>query len=108
MEDHISEVALVAMDTPSPSPSKHASMDVSGSVYFISAAGQVLRLPIPSTSPRDPLTWSRTKRFLAFTAAECCSVVASFEVTVPGVLSQAIKDEFSVSATILECMTNAY
>ncbi|KAH6892416.1 major facilitator superfamily domain-containing protein [Thelonectria olida] len=93
MEDHISEVELVPMDRPSAS-SKHASMDVSGSVFFISSSGQVLRLPIPSTSPRDPLTWSRAKRFGACMALQCYSGVCSFEVTVPGILSQAIQHEF--------------
>ncbi|KAH7000572.1 major facilitator superfamily domain-containing protein [Ilyonectria destructans] len=77
-----------------PSSSRRDSLHAAGSVFFISSAGRVLKLPIPSTSRRDPLTWSQSKRWLAFIALQLYSVVASFELNLLGVLSKAIKLEF--------------
>jgi len=46
------------------------------SVYIITSDGRTLKLPIPSSSPRDPLNWSPTKRCLAFTSLIIFTVVA--------------------------------
>lgn len=79
---------------PTSSVSKHASTDLAGSVFLISSAGNILRLPIPSSSPRDPLSWSWSKRVLAFTCLQFYSIVASFEANIPGTLMPAFQDEF--------------
>lgn len=70
-------------------------MDLSGSVFLISSAGNVLRLPIPSQSPHDPLSWSWPRRIIAFCCLLLFSVVASFEVNVPGTLMPAFRAEFA-------------
>ncbi|VUC32095.1 unnamed protein product [Clonostachys rosea] len=74
--------------------SKRDSMHTAGSVFFVSSDGRVLKLPIPSKSSRDPLTWSRSKRAFAFCALQLYSVVASFEVNLPGLLMRAVQNEF--------------
>ncbi|KAJ4262891.1 hypothetical protein NW762_006504 [Fusarium torreyae] len=74
--------------------SKRESLPTAGSVFFVSSAGRVLKLPIPSKSYRDPLTWSCSKRILAFFALQFYSVVASFAVNLPGLLVKGIQDEF--------------
>ncbi|KAH6661198.1 major facilitator superfamily domain-containing protein [Truncatella angustata] len=79
--------------------SKHASLDVPGSVFMISSAGNVLRLPIPSKSPRDPLAWSWARRIAAFCSLEFYSVVASFLVNIPGTLMPAFQSEFGTENT---------
>ncbi|KAK7224828.1 hypothetical protein V2G26_012831 [Clonostachys chloroleuca] len=75
-------------------PSKRESLNTPGSVFFVSSDGRVLKLPIPSKSPRDPLTWSGSKRVLAFCALQLYSVVACFEVNLPGLLMRAVQNEF--------------
>ncbi|KAH7141102.1 major facilitator superfamily domain-containing protein [Dactylonectria macrodidyma] len=78
----------------SPAPQKPTPVDISGSVFFISSSGRVLQLPIPSNSARDPLRWSRKKRWGAFMALQFYSVVSSFELITPGFLAQAMNHEF--------------
>ncbi|KAL7765145.1 hypothetical protein ACKLNR_003061 [Fusarium oxysporum f. sp. zingiberi] len=73
---------------------KRESVPTAGSVFFVSSNGRVLKLPIPSKSYRDPLTWSWTKRILGFLALQCFSMAASFELNLPGLLLQAIGEEF--------------
>jgi hypothetical protein len=73
---------------------KRESLPTAGSVFFVASNGRVLRLPIPSRSYRDPLTWSWTKRLLAFCALQTLSISASFALNLPGLLIRAIKDEF--------------
>ncbi|KAM0347619.1 hypothetical protein ACHAPU_004632 [Fusarium lateritium] len=81
------------------SATKRESLPTSGSVFFISSAGRVLKLPIPSRSFRDPLTWSWSKRFLAFFALQCLSIATSFELNLPGLLIVAIRNEFEAKDT---------
>ncbi|KAF5657143.1 mfs general substrate transporter [Fusarium heterosporum] len=76
------------------SATKRESLPTPGSVFFISSAGRVLKLPIPSSSHRDPLTWSWTKRFLAFFSLQTLSIATSFELNLPPMLIAAIKHEF--------------
>ncbi|RBR07918.1 hypothetical protein FVER53590_07655 [Fusarium verticillioides] len=73
---------------------KRESLPTAGSVFFVSSNGRVLKLPIPSKSYRDPLTWSWTKRLMGFLALQCFSMAASFELNLPGLLMQAIGEEF--------------
>jgi hypothetical protein len=73
---------------------KRESLPTAGSVFFVSSAGRVLKLPIPSKSYRDPLTWSWSKRFLAFFALQSLSIAVSFELNLPGLLIEAIRHEF--------------
>ncbi|ETS83700.1 hypothetical protein PFICI_05576 [Pestalotiopsis fici W106-1] len=80
---------------PTTKASKHTSLDLSGSVFLISSAGNVLRLPIPSDSPHDPLAWSWPRRIVAFCCLQLFSIVASFEVNIPGTLMPAFHAEFA-------------
>ncbi|QGI84876.1 hypothetical protein CEK25_011605 [Fusarium fujikuroi] len=73
---------------------KRESVPTAGSVFFVSSNGRVLKLPIPSKSYRDPLTWSWSKRLMGFLALQCFSMAASFELNLPGLLLQAIGEEF--------------
>ncbi|KAH7110224.1 major facilitator superfamily domain-containing protein [Dactylonectria estremocensis] len=86
---------MIQSSLSSSAPHKPTPVDISGSVFFISSSGRVLQLPIPSNSPRDPLTWSWKKRLGAFMAIQFYSVVASFELTTPGVLDHAMELEFN-------------
>ncbi|KAH7175258.1 major facilitator superfamily domain-containing protein [Dactylonectria macrodidyma] len=82
------------MAGPVPSSSTGDSLHAAGSVFFVTSAGRVLKLPISSTSHRDPLTWSRSKRWLAFVALQLYSVVATFEFNLLGFFTGAIQHEF--------------
>ncbi|RYP04532.1 hypothetical protein DL764_004394 [Monosporascus ibericus] len=68
------------MDTSTSGQSKHDSGDFSGTVFLISSAGEILKLPIPSPSPRDPLNWSGKRRaaavacLMAFSAVSIASI----------------------------------
>ena len=73
---------------------KRESLPTAGSVFFVSSTGRVLRLPIPSRSHRDPLTWSWTKRLLAFWALLTVSITSFFALNLPGLLIRAIRYEF--------------
>jgi hypothetical protein len=91
---------------------KRESLPTAGSVFFISSAGRVLKLPIPSGSYRDPLTWSWSKRFLAFFALQSLSIAVSFELNLPGLLIEAIRHEFKdevwLTAIELEIVLTRY
>ncbi|KAF4448400.1 mfs general substrate transporter [Fusarium austroafricanum] len=81
----------------SPASSINAKCEplpTAGSVFFVSSNGRVLRLPIPSRSYRDPLTWSWSKRLLAFLALLSFSIASAFELNLPGLLLIAIHNEF--------------
>ncbi|KAH7324210.1 major facilitator superfamily domain-containing protein [Stachybotrys elegans] len=66
-----------------------------GSVYLVSEAGVMLKLPIPSDSPQDPLTWSYSKRFLALSALVLYASTAHFEINISGVITEPVDREFS-------------
>ena len=84
-----------AENTSSLVASKHRSMDLAGSVYLISSDGKLLKLPIPSTSPWDPLNWSLTKRAGVVATVVYFSVIALLSVQVPGPMFNAFLKEFS-------------
>lgn len=48
-----------------PEPTKNQQDDLEllpGSVYLVDSDGSILKLPIPSDDPKDPLQWGRWKR----------------------------------------------
>lgn len=93
--DWPSPANMESSTTATTKASKHQSIDMAGSVFLISSAGNVLRLPIPSNSPYDPLAWSWPRRIIAFCCLQLFSVVASFEVNIPGTLMPAFHAEFA-------------
>ncbi|KAF4976359.1 hypothetical protein FZEAL_6957 [Fusarium zealandicum] len=80
-------------------PGSRESIHVAGSVFFVSSAGRVLKLPIPSSCHRDPLTWRPSKRFFAFFALQFYSVVSALGVNLPGLLTTAFGVEFGHNDT---------
>ncbi|KAH6677384.1 major facilitator superfamily transporter [Halenospora varia] len=83
----------------SSSISKHASADLSGSVYLIDGNGRMLNLPIPSTSPRDPLNWTVFKRARAFFAMIFYAIVGLTIVQAPSLLFGGLAKEFKPQDT---------
>lgn len=71
------------------------SGDLSGSVYLITANGSMLNLPMPSTSPRDPLNWSFGKRVRAFASMLFFTVVALAEVQGPSLMLAGLSQEYA-------------
>ncbi|RYO80524.1 hypothetical protein DL766_009182 [Monosporascus sp. MC13-8B] len=76
------------MDThTSPSEqSKHVSGDFSGNVFLISSGGEILKLPMPSPSPRDPLNWSCKRRAAACACLMAFSAVSMYAIQVTSIL----------------------
>ncbi|RYP87626.1 hypothetical protein DL769_000485 [Monosporascus sp. CRB-8-3] len=74
------------MDTSSSTSlsgqSKHDSGDFSGTVFLISSGGEILKLPIPSPSLRDPLNWSRKRRAAAGACLWAFSAVSMYAIQV--------------------------
>ncbi|RYP71774.1 hypothetical protein DL771_004586 [Monosporascus sp. 5C6A] len=62
--------------------SKHDSGDFSGTVFLISSAGEILKLPIPSPSLRDPLNWSRKRRAAVSACLMAFSTVSMYAIQV--------------------------
>ncbi|KAI9147202.1 putative endo-beta-1,4-glucanase D [Paramyrothecium foliicola] len=58
-------------------PSLDDNLHAAGSVFYVSSNGEIIKLPIPSNSPRDPLRW-----------------MASFQLTLPGVIACPVQLEF--------------
>ena len=71
------------------------SGDLSGSVFLIAANGSMLSLPIPSTSPRDPLNWSFNKRVRAFASMIFFSIVGLAEVQGPSLMLAGLSQEYA-------------
>lgn len=67
------------------------------SIFFINPAGNVCRLPIPSTSPDDPLNWSRARRVFILAILTLYGAVAMFLVDLPGTLIPAFTSEFKAN-----------
>jgi hypothetical protein len=78
-----------------PEPPVPLAREIPGSVFLISAAGEILKLPIPSQSHRDPLTWTWTTRLVAFIALALCTTITFFEVKLPAALMTAFEHEFN-------------
>ncbi|KAK9420141.1 putative Major facilitator superfamily domain-containing protein [Seiridium unicorne] len=92
-------LSYFAPSTSSFHASNRDSGDLAGSVFLVSSVGDIIRLPIPSKSPRDPLSWSGWRRILAFTCVEFQSVAASFLINVPGSIIPIIYTEFPEGTT---------
>lgn len=75
--------------------SKHMSMDLAGSVFLIASDGRVLSLPIPSESPDDPLTWSRSRRMFILAILVFYSAMSMFLIQAPGTLFKAFLADFT-------------
>ncbi|CRJ90865.1 hypothetical protein BN1723_008486 [Verticillium longisporum] len=88
-----------ASSPPSPEPFEKpaaASLpeELPGTVFLISAAGKVLKLPIPSESTRDPLNWTPARRVAVFSALMSYTAVCFFENKLPAALMGAFHHEF--------------
>lgn len=83
--------------------SKYRSMDFSGSVFLISSNGKILKLPIPSESPDDPLSWSKKRRFLIFTVLTAYAILPLALIQAPGNLMKAFLKEFAQAVCSLSC-----
>ncbi|KAH8893015.1 MFS general substrate transporter [Thozetella sp. PMI_491] len=74
---------------------KHSSADLSGSVFLISGDGRMLSLPIPSASPRDPLSWSKRKRLAILGVMMFFAVIALFALVVPVLMYRSLSNEYT-------------
>jgi len=83
--------------------SKHESCDFSGSVYLITSDGRILDLPIPSTSPHDPLNWSLKRRALSSFAIGFFSFVGLVAVLGPNLAMNGLQEEFGSRVMLLRC-----
>lgn len=81
-------------------PSKHASCDLSGSVYMIASDGRMLSLPIPTRSPRDPLNWSAKKRASALFAVISFAIVGLVQLQGPSLMFNELVKEYTAEVCI--------
>lgn len=68
--------------------------DIAGTVFLVSAAGDLLKLPLPSKSPRDPLAWTRITRLVAYICVYLMLNSPTVLVNVPPDLQIALTAEF--------------
>ncbi|KAH7016719.1 major facilitator superfamily transporter [Ilyonectria destructans] len=84
--------------------SRRDSSNLPGSVFLIAGDGRILQLPMPSKSPRDPLSWSPAKRFTTISVLVFFSTVALLNVQAAslmyGPLSNEFDDEISKSVPL--------
>lgn len=78
---------------------KHESYMLSGSVFLITAKGQTLKLPAPSDSPADPLSWSWWKRAGAFLAILWYCIVALAVAQAASILLRVISRDFELDVS---------
>ncbi|KAM0272617.1 hypothetical protein ACHAQH_008608 [Verticillium albo-atrum] len=93
------DLDIWAASPPSPEPVEKPAAtalpeEVPGTVFLISAAGEILKLPIPSESTRDPLNWTWATRIVAFSALIFYSAVCFFENKLPAALMGAFHKQF--------------
>ena len=67
---------------------------LSGSIFLITSSGKTLNLPVPSSSPADPLNWSMWKTTGAVAAIAMNSVVSLTVVQVASLMYQGIMADF--------------
>ncbi len=65
------------------------------SVYLITSGGEILRLPIPSRSPNDPLKWSALKTFLALVSMSVFTTVGLILVQGTSLLLHVLEYEYA-------------
>lgn len=73
---------------------KHESYNLSGSIFLVTSSGTTLDLPVPSTSPADPLNWRRWKIAGAITAIAWFSIVSLTVVQAASMVNHSIFVEF--------------
>ena len=86
-----------SLDDPNdPNITRHnrESYMLSGSIFLITSSGKTLNLPVPSSSPADPLNWSMWKTTGAVAAIALNSVVSLTVVQAASLLYQGIMAEF--------------
>jgi hypothetical protein len=85
---------------------KHESYTLSGSVFLIAGNGQTVKLPAPSDSPADPLSWGRWKRAGVFLAVLWFSVVALVVAQAGGLFLGAISRDLMVDVCSAPTLTD--
>ncbi|KAK1573870.1 major facilitator superfamily transporter [Colletotrichum navitas] len=71
------------------------SGDLSGSVYLITSDGQTLKLPMPSDSLYDPLSWGLPRRFIAMGVLILYSIVSVMETQAASLMYPSFAAEFN-------------
>ncbi|KAM0495181.1 hypothetical protein D7B24_006575 [Verticillium nonalfalfae] len=79
---------------PPMRPSTAPSEEISGSVFLISESGELLKLPIPSNSPRDPLAWTVKTRIAALVSVCIFSMTATVTLNLPTGMQIGLALEF--------------
>jgi hypothetical protein len=87
---------------------KHESYTLSGSVFLIGGNGQKVKLPAPSDSPADPLSWGQWKRAGVFVAVSWFSIVALAVAQAAGLFLGVISRDFKVDVCSGTCPPSAY
>ncbi|RYP14828.1 hypothetical protein DL765_006129 [Monosporascus sp. GIB2] len=82
--------------------SKHVSGDFSGNVFLISSGGEILQLPMPSPSPRDPLNWSCKQRAAAGACLMAFSAVSMYAIQVTSILYDFVFRAFSPTVSDMQ------
>jgi hypothetical protein len=75
---------------------RHESYLLSGSVFLIAGNGQKVKLPAPSDSPADPLSWGRWKRAGVFMTVSWFTIVALAVVQAASLFMREMSREFDV------------
>jgi hypothetical protein len=98
-------VTVIETAGPETNATKHASIDLAGSVYLIAADGRILKLPIPSTSYRDPLNWSLARRACVMGVMMLFAAVFMLAVQMPGMMTQALRRNYTENVSELLAQT---
>jgi hypothetical protein len=86
---------------PASSLLKHASTDLSGSVFLIDSAGKILSLPIPSRSTQDPLNWSTRKKGFAIFSLTFFATVGLIQLLGLSLVYSSIAKEYATTVSLL-------
>ena len=71
------------------------------SVFLITSDGRVLKLPIPSTSRRDPLNWSHKKRIGALVTLFVFNIMGLVQVQSASLVAAALENEYGTEVCIV-------
>lgn len=84
---------------------KRESYNLSGSVFLIASDGRTLNLPVPSSSPADPLGWRGWKKAGALLAVYWYSIVSLTVAQAASMTFAGISAEFEVKCVAkLTCL----
>ncbi|KAF1920270.1 major facilitator superfamily domain-containing protein [Ampelomyces quisqualis] len=75
---------------------KHESYTLTGSVFLIASNGETLKLPAPSSSPADPLSWGRWKRAGVFLTVTLFSIVSLVVAQTVGLFLRVISRDLGI------------